>query len=230
MLAKSTPSIARLSSIASKTKNKSAAGLGTLAHALVEGDYSVLDFAPERKALKIVAAACERPNDFFRWAIDLAPPEDHSFVYAAKRAFSQASWPWDKAFVLAGTYFTVTEKPALASETYATVPPFPYWVAIDKHTKPGKLAFRRAAVDLRISETLLSWSSFYFEGAKTNAVDPSLWWDAELYWRFATVKSSPEDAQNLWRNVIARIQHEVRSESAALKEVIEGCKFGLLRD
>jgi hypothetical protein len=46
-------------------KQKDAAGLGSLAYGLVEGDFSALDFAINPLAVKIVAAGIRRPVDFF---------------------------------------------------------------------------------------------------------------------------------------------------------------------
>ena len=59
--------VAALVKVARSLKDKDAAGLGSLAHALADGDRSVLDGLPDDKDIKIVASAVSRPEDFWNW-------------------------------------------------------------------------------------------------------------------------------------------------------------------
>lgn len=215
------PPLVSLREMAGLIKNKEAAGLGSLAHALAEGDSSVLDAAPDPVAVKIVAASLTRTEEFFSWAAQSCHERERAdLLRAARTYFLRASWPWDKAFASAAAYFACIGH----SLTVELTPPasvtmlhFPLWVAVDKHTPAGKSALRRAALQLWIPPSQLEWASFYFESACCNERSAGSWWEAEMAWRFRTVHLEVNEAQTLWdaaRNL-------VRNEVAAGVELLE---------
>jgi hypothetical protein len=219
----SSPSAVTLQEVAVAVKNKDAAGLGSLAHALVEGDITVLDQAYERKAVKIVAAALRRPEDFFGWAHSQCHSEQQANVVSAARLFfNRASWLWDKAFLVAGAYLSTQTgvQEVLRCERVPDVP-FPYWTAIDKHTPQGKSALRRVAGALRLSEEKLQWASFYFESAKSNEIGQCPWWECEATWRFNALGLSLQEAEKLWINAAEQVKSAVQGQADALCHVIE---------
>lgn len=215
------PPLVSLREMAGLTKNKEAAGLGSLAHALAGGDPSVLDAAPDPIAVKIVAASLTRTEEFFSWAARRCQEGARAdLLRAARTYFFRASWPWDRAFASAAAYFACLGHPL----TVERIPPaavavlhFPLWVAIDKHTPAGKTALRRVSSRLRIPSSQLEWASFYFESASCNARNAETWWEAEMRWRFRTVNLEVSEAQTLWDAA----RDHVHCEVAASVELLE---------
>jgi hypothetical protein len=223
LLSSSLPSAVTLQQIAVSIKNKDAAGLGSLAHALAEGDMTALDQAYEQKTVKIVAAALKRPDDFFRWIRTQCQSDKQANVVAAARLFfNRASWPWDKAFLAAGAYLSIqTEtKEALRSKQVPNEP-FPYWTAIDKHTPQGKSALRKVATAARLSLEQFQWASFYFESAKSNEIGSCPWWECEAKWRLNKVGLSIEEAENMWRNNSDKVRSTLKDQAKDLCRMIE---------
>ena len=217
------PPLVSLREMAGLTKNKEAAGLGSLAHALAEGDLSVLDGAPDPVALKIVAASLTRTEEFFSWAAESCHEGERAdLLRTARTYFLRATWPWDKAFASAAAYFTclghslVVER---APHATVTMLPFPLWVAVDKHTPAGKSALRRVASQLRVPPSQLEWASFYFESASCNERSAGTWWEAEIEWRFRTVYLEVSEAQTLWKAARDHVRNEV-AEGVELLEAV----------
>lgn len=217
-LLENTPSIKLLQQIALREKDKSAAGLGSLAYAVTEGDSSAADAATDFRDLKVVVAALKRPADFFKWAQgECRSIEQVAAISAAQAFLPRASWPWDKAFIIAGAYLYCKSPPGLAPRPdVSPSEAFPYWAAIDKHTPQGKLAIRTAARELKVPEDHLLWSSFYFESAKTNAAVDSPWWTCEINWRLAKLGLTPEYARDIWESAAPRIQTLVQGPTNQL--------------
>ena len=215
------PPLVSLREIAGLTKNKEAAGLGSLAHAFAEGDLSVLDAAPDPVAVKIVAASLTRTEEFFLWAAQSCNEEEHTdLLRTARTCFRRASWPWDKAFASAAAYFACLGQSLAverASPATVTMLRFPLWVAVDKHTSVGKSALRRMASQLWVPSSQLEWASFYFESACCNEKSAGTWWEAEMEWRFRTVHLEVSEAQTLWDAA----RDHVRNEVAAGVELLE---------
>lgn len=217
------PPLVSLREMAGLTKNKEAAGLGSLAHALAEGDLSVLDAAPDPVAVKIVAASLTRTEEFFSWAAQSCHEGERAdLLRTARTYFLRASWPWDKAFASAAAYFTCLGH----SLTVERAPPatvtmlhFPLWVAVDKHTPAGKSALRRVASQLRVPPSQLEWASFYFESASCNERSVGTWWEAEIGWRFRTVHLEASEAQTLWNTARDHVRNEV-AEGVELLEAV----------
>jgi len=216
------PSILTLGEIASAVKNKDAAGLGTLAHAAVEGDVTAIELALDPVAVKIVAAALKRPESFFKWATTECNSEDQiAVVLAARHFFSKATWPWDKAFMAAGAYLSSQSKVPQVSRSRETPPqPFPYWTAVDKHTPQGRIALSKVAVTLGLSERHLQWASFYFESAQTQTMEPSPWWECETKWRFATYGLRLEVAEEMWAKAAPHVESAVHEQSDLLFHLV----------
>jgi len=223
LLLRNAPTTVALREIAYSSKNKDAAGLGAMAHALLEGNLSPLDHAPDPLALKIVAAALKRPEEFFNWAEGQCSNEEQlSIVLAAKQYFSRASWPWDKAFMAAGAYLSLKSDIPLA--TYAEPSreaAFPYWVAVDKHTPQGKIALRKVASVMGIPDIKLQWISFYLESAKTENLSFSPWWECETRWRLSEVDLTQAAAADLWDTASPLVQAAVIESTDLLRLLID---------
>jgi hypothetical protein len=211
--------IGALCKVATTIKNKDAAGLGTLAHALSEGDKTVFSDDEDDLHIKIVSEAIQRPSDFFAWLNSRCETTLHSqLVQVARRYLSSATWPWDKAFILAGSYLGVIKGIPSAEHIKPTIGDFPYWVALDKHTPQGKDALRRVAKEIGCQYRQLIWTSFYLESAQANAQSPSIWWDREIQWRFGKAKLTVAEARHLWDAAKPRLTSMLSDESAKLAQ------------
>ena len=214
-----------LREMACLTKNKEAAGLGSLAHALAEGDLSVLDAAPDPVAVKIVAASLTRTEEFFSWAAQSCHEVERAdLLRTARTYFLRASWPWDKAFASAAAYFACLGN----SLTLERAPPanvtmlhFPLWVAVDKHTPAGRSALRKVASRLQVPPSQLEWASFYLESASCNERRAGTWWEAEMEWRFQTVHLEVSEAQTLWGAARDYVRNEVAEGVELLEAVLQ---------
>lgn len=219
------PPLVSLREMAGLTKNKEAAGLGSLAHALAEGDPSVLDAAPDPVAVKIVAASLTRTEEFFSWAAQSCHEGERAdLLRSARTYFLQASWPWDKAFASAAAYFACLGHSLTverASPATVTMLHFPLWVAVDKHTPAGKSALRRVASQLRVPPSQLEWASFYFESAYCNERSAGTWWEAEMGWRFRTVHLELSEAQTLWDAARDNVRNEVDASVELLEAALQ---------
>lgn len=175
--------------VARNVKDKEAAGLGSLAYALSQGDRSALTQSPDPVAVKITAAGLERPSDFFNWALRRCDTATQTAIVQAAAAYMpRASWPWDKAFMAAAAYLAGAHPVAAPQEAGPeALMTCPLWVAVDKHTPQGRACLRQTAQELGISLHQLEWACFYQESAASNALRPTLWWEAEAQWRLAQV-------------------------------------------
>lgn len=211
-----------LTGIAQSVKNKDAAGLGSLAHAASENDTSASKLAENHRAIRIVKAAMERPADFFKWAISTCPgAEGLEVVHLANQVVSNATWPWDKAFIFAGAYLAVTEGiPIVHPVDDAAGQSCPYWVGIDKHTVWGKLALQNVSKEVDVPYARLQWASFYFESVLNNQQEPSPWWELEKIWRFKKLKWDIEEAASCWAVARPLVKAALATHSAELFEVV----------
>lgn len=207
-----------IANLARKQKAKNAAGLGTLAYALSEGDDRALMFAPDRKAVRILTSALARPLEYFAWLEGLAGTDDHKrSVEYAKRYVSATTWPWDRAFVLAAAYLLCNSPVATNSAAIPSPQSFPFWVAIDKHTPAGKEALKRVAARHKVNLRHATWASFYFESATVNDLQPSPWWEGELEWRFDRLGTNPTAAAALWKLIRDDFAEEVSEAARSLQ-------------
>jgi hypothetical protein len=218
-----TPSVLIFEEASALIKNKNAAGLGSLAFSAVDGNSTAIHEAHDPVAVKIVAAAFKRPESFFKWASsECASPEQLAVVHAAQKWISRASWPWDKAFMIAGAYLSC-QGDVYGKQLCTRAPssPFSYWAAVDKHTRPGKIALRQLSAELGISSSLLEWANFYFESAKTNELSESVWWESERKWRFRHLGVSVEDAENIWMEASKGFELKVEKYADLISKLIE---------
>lgn len=218
--------IAALKRVASAVKQKDGAGLGALAFAYHEGDQSVLEGLDSVTPVRIVSEALSRPMAFFEWAnTQRMSVEQQRVVEAAKTYLSAATWGWDKTCILASAYLATCQ----VLPTVDAAPPssdsladFPYWVALDKHTPQGKSALHKIATELQVPYRKIIWSSFYFESAKTNALDVSPWWEAERTWRLRKAGMTVDSAAAVWEKVRPALKLEIEREAVKLRQATEG--------
>ena len=223
-----------LGEIACLVKNKEAAGLGSMAQALASGDPSVLDAAPDPVAVKIVAASLTRTEEFFSWAAQSCREGGGADMWRGARTyFLRASWPWDKAFASAATYFACTGQSLaveVAQPAAVAMSRFPLWVAVDKHTSVGKAALRRVASRLDVFPAQLEWTSFYFESAFCNERGAGIWWEAEMNWRLQTVRLEVSEAQSLWHEARNHVRNEAAEGVHLLEAVLKSADSCLSND
>jgi hypothetical protein len=203
-------------------KNKDAAGLGSLAYVLSQGDPSVLSGVSEDKAIKIIAEAIKRPNDFWTWAKKQELNETQRLlVEKADKGFRKAGWPWDRAFTQAAAYLAIsTPIPRTQFIQLNSVNEFPLWVGIDKHTREGKIAIREAAKRVGFNANKALWLAFYFESAKCNAIEDSYWWHKEVTWRMKKLELSVNEANTTWEKIKPIVVELLREETDKLQEKI----------
>lgn len=188
-----------LTRISLTKKHKCAAGLGALANDYQGGARGMLSFIEDQLELKIVSSALARPPKFFEWAKKVARGQDAlAVIEFAEKHLSSASWPWDKACVLAGAFLAATGGVPELEPATAFSGDFPYWVGLDKHTEIGRNAMLALCSRSGIDYNKLAASCFYLEGAKTNEAPESLWFDADAEWSLSKAGLSVGAARSFW--------------------------------
>ncbi len=211
--------VERLVRVAAAVKVKDATGLGSLAYALTKGKESVLAYEWAARHVERVAAAIREPSASWSWARERAADErGRAVVEAARQAYRRGGWPWDQAFMLAAACLAVSEDAPAAQRAAPVRAEFPFWVALDRHTPRGKLVLREVARREGFNLSQLRWTSFYFEGARTNEAVPSAWWDAEVEWRLRQVGLDPVSGREFWDRAGPAVEAALAGEAAALRE------------
>ncbi len=209
--------VASLIRVTRSVKARDATGLGYLAYALSRGDTSVLKDTEDDKAIKIVANAIQRPDDFWQWITWQKTSTSQKTLIDNAARFKKAGRPHDKAVIQAAAYLTVTGDLPPIKGGQPSDSKFPYWVAFDNHSIAGRRALRDIARDLHISLPQLEWAFFYFEGALTNGEIPSKWWDRYCHWHFQKIDLPPEEAHLLWEPAKVQVVEALARESRQLQ-------------
>jgi hypothetical protein len=221
--------VAALIRVTRAMKSRDASGLGYLAHALTDGDSSVLTGSADDRHIKIVANAIKRPDDFWRWIDDQEKPDQQTAALMANaRRFKQEGSPRDRAVIQSAAYLAVSAPLPNPQEILPTEQRFPYWVAFDRHTAEGKLVMRDVARDLHIALPQLEWTCFYFEGAQTNGEVPSKWWDRHSQWYFKKIGLPAEEAHLLWEPARTQVIDGLAEDSRRLKSELYRWKIANL--
>jgi len=201
-------------------KNRNAAGLGSLAYVLSEGDQSVYDGGVGDKDIKIISEAIKRHRDFWEWTKKQELDEKQKkIVENADKGFRKAGWPWDRAFAQAAAYLAI--KGDIPDTIYIQPKSdsnFPLWIAIDKHTQQGKAAIREAAKQINFNANKALWLAFYFESAKCNDIQFSPWWEREIKWRMNKLELDYEEARQTWEQLKPIVIDLLKEETEKLKE------------
>lgn len=216
--------IKQYAGLAKVSKNKNAAGLGSLAYELSKGVESVLvSKDPANKHIKVVAEAIKRPDDFWAWIKNSKTDEASAFfLERAEMGYKLAGWPWDKAFALACAYLFINCEVSEAAEcTDTDTADFPYWVAIDKHTPEGKAALAKCSAELKINKTTLGWIQFYIESAKCQNLQASFWWEREKEWRLTSEGVGGGKAETIWSDASDYLRNDLSDKGHALKSDID---------
>ena len=218
--------VAVLVKAARSIKAKDATGLGYLAYALAGNDHTVLDGSADDRHIKIVAQGVQRPDDFWQWVERQKKSRDADALIENAFQFRNAGRPRDRATILAAAYLAVASDIPLYYPSESTDQQFPYWVVFDKHTPQGQRVFRDIARDLYIPLHQLEWTSFYFEGAATNASIYSPWWGRFCRWRFNKINLPPEEAHLLWEPVEPQIKAALADDQHRLHKELYEWKMG----
>jgi hypothetical protein len=209
--------VAALIKVTRTAKSREASGLGFLAHALMEGDSSVLNNTPDDKHIKIIANAISRPDDFWHWITSRKQLAAKPSLVENAMQFRQEGLPRDKAVIQSAAYLAVTSETTPLRELKPSDQAFPYWVVFDRHTQEGRLVMRDIARDLHIPLPQLEWSCYFFEGSKTNGEMPSVWWDRHCRWRFQKIGLPADEAHLLWGPVKPQVIEALAEESRLLQ-------------
>ncbi len=209
--------VAALIQVTRAAKARDATGLGYLAYALSRGDRTVLTDSADDKAIKIVASAIERPDDFWQWVSWQKTSATEKMLIDNASRFKNAGLPHDKAVVQAAAYLTATGQMPSITVGEAADPKFPYWIVFDNHTIIGRQVLRDIARDLHIPLLQLEWTYFYFEGAKTNGTIFSKWWDLYCNWQFRKIDLAANESHLLWDPAKVQVMEALAQESRQLK-------------
>jgi hypothetical protein len=220
--------VAALIKVTRAAKSRDASGLGFLAHALIEGDTSVLNGTPGDRHIKIIANAIHRPDDFWQWINSRKQLTEKTSLVENAFRFKQEGLPRDRAVIQSAAYLAVTGEKAPIHNLEPTDQAFPYWVVFDRHTQEGKLVMRDVARDLHIPLPQLEWSCYNFEGAKTNGEMPSAWWDRHCRWRFQKVGLPSDEAHLLWEPAKPQVLEALAEESRRLQNKLYHWKMSNL--
>jgi hypothetical protein len=210
--------------LCSVIKNKDAAGLGSLAYALSEGDQSVLDGGEDDWLIHNVAWALEgtQYKDYRQRLLaqsETKTRDQKDLVENAIKGSKRAGWPWDKAFAYAAGLLAVDDVvPKLNEIAIETDEPFPFWIAIDKHTQLGKETIKRVAKEMSIDANTALWLSFYFESAVCSELSYSPWWEREKAWRMSKLGIDLEHALMTWVTMRPMVEDYLAIEAEELRQ------------
>lgn len=221
--------VAALVKVTRALKIKDASGLGHLAYALHKGDASVYDGSAADKHIRIVAKAIRRPDDFWHWMTTQNKSAQQAAVVENAMRFRHEGLPRDKAVLQAAAYLSITSDTPMHAASRPADEVFPYWVVFDRHTPEGKLALRDVARDLHIQLPQLEWTSFYFEGSKTNGDIPSTWWNRRCAWHFQKVGLPAEHAHLLWEPAREHLIDALAAEGRRLQNELYRWKLANLK-
>ncbi len=209
--------VAALIQVTRATKARDATGLGYLAYAFSQGDDTVLTDTADDKAIKVVASAIRRPDDFWQWISWQKTSATEKILIDSASRFKNAGLPHDKAVIQAAAYLTATGHLPSITEGQAPDPKFPYWVVFDNHTVEGRRVLRDIARDLHIHQSQLEWTYFFFEGSLTNGEIFSKWWDGYCQWHFKKIDLAATEAHLLWDPAKVQVKDALAQESRQLK-------------
>lgn len=220
--------ISILTHVTIATKNKDAAGLGSLAYAQSLDDPSVLKYIDNNTDIKNVSDAIRHPSRFWDWAIDNCSQDNQRrLIESAKKAHRQGGWPWDKAFMQAASYLAVIHGIPDVTNGPISTDNFLFWVALDKHTGKGKKALYEAALKLGISKRELSWISFYCESVLSNEASYSYWWMKEIEWRLGQLGIDNDKAFLIWGKAQPIVAKILENDALVLENHINKTSVGL---
>ena len=209
--------VAAIINVTQSAKARDASGLGYMAFALSEGDRSVLSGSEDDRHIKILSKAIERPKDFWNWVDSQKKPEQQLFIIKNAIKYRHAGSPRNRAVLQAAAYLAVTNNLPEMKLLEPADQIFPFWIAFDTHTREGNRVMRDIARDLHISPPHLEWTSFYFEGAKTNAEIPSKWWERQCQWHFRRLDLPMEEAHLIWEPAKPQVIEALAEESRNLQ-------------
>lgn len=202
-------------------KNKSAAGLGSLAYAHFRGDSSVLTFG-KSSDIRLISKAIKEPKAFWDWVIkESITPEQKHFCTTAYQGFKKSGWPWDRAFAQATAFLSQCEDSEASPVTSPIQETTPIWVGIDKHTPIGKQIISDAARSIGVKANIALWISFYYESAKCFEFAPSYWWDSERLWRLSKLGVSDEEASAIWRSLVPKLVANLQPFASELERRLD---------
>lgn len=211
-----------LSQTARYMKFKDAAGLGSLAYALSEGDNSVLNSSDEDTYIKHICAAIKNKDNYWKWILSECSCDiTRNFVERSSVAHRKGGWPWDKAFIQAAAYLVVMEGLPKLEYGIKEESKFPFWVALDRHTPQGKAVISKLAKETGFPWRQLNWVSFYCESGIVYNQVPSRWWDREVEWRLSKVGLSLDEAKSMWTNARPIFVELLQNESERLEQHLD---------
>jgi len=214
--------LSAISTLSMLEKNKNAAGLGSLGYALSIGDETVLEEKDNNREIQIIANAIHRPDDFWKWLISQSQSQEQEQVIRKLILLQKkAGWPWDKSFIQSAGFLFIKE-PMKSHKIVVKqdLIEFPYWIALDKHTKEGKSAILAVAKECKLPTQQLGWISFYLESALTNKSQCAYWWEREKKWRLNKIGVSINQANDIWLNVKPLLIDRLKFDADQLKSHI----------
>lgn len=207
-------------------KYKDAAGLGSLAYALSEGDDSVLSGSEDDKHIKHICAAIKNKDSYWNWISSECKCDiTRRFVDRTLIAYRKGGWPWDKAFIQAAAYLAVMEGIPKLQLGNTQECEFQFWVALDRHTPQGKAAISKLARDTGFPWRQLNWISFYYESGVVYNLVKSQWWEREVEWRLNKVGLSLGEAESMWTIARPRFIELLRDETAQFECHLNGNSY-----
>ena len=203
-------------------KFKDAAGLGSLAYALSEGDNSVLTGSHEDTYIKHIGEAIKRGKKYWEWVLSQCSCDlTTRLVIRASDAYRKGGWPWDRAFMQAAAYLAVMDGLPKLHTGVKLESKFPFWVALDKHTPQGKEVLSKIAKETGFPWRQLNWVSFYCESGFVHKLAQSHWWDREIKWRLQKVGLSLDEAKSMWTEARPIFVELLQNESERLEQHLD---------
>jgi hypothetical protein len=205
--------------ISQLVKNKDAAGLGSLAYELSQGDRSVLKGESTDSVIINVANGLTNPKEFWKFPNlpAMLTEEQNIILKKSYYGFKQASWTWDKAFAISTAVLSLNSQLPLINNVIIHENKLPIWVAFDKHTTVGKNILSSVARSKGLDVELVYWMSFYFESAMLNEYQESYWWQREMNWRLMKFGLDISQAEDIWNKIRPDVSNFLKEEGEKLE-------------
>jgi hypothetical protein len=208
--------VAALFRAACSRKHKDAAALAALALAFSQGDRTVLEGGAEDRTVRLLAHAARRPEDFWKWIRSQSLGAGPRSLLDPVFRFRHVGKPSERIFAQAAAYLAATNGLPAPEDSQPPPQDFPYWIALDHHTRQGRFALKTIARDLHIDIPQLEWAFFHFASGVLHDPVPSFWWDRYVRWRFAQVGIPQEEAHLLWEPAVQQLKEVLAEDTHRL--------------
>ena len=216
--------IGQYKSLAKAVKNKNAAGLASLAFKHTEKAKAIIiNDEITNNSIRSVALGIENQEKFWELIkLESGYNDNRRSVEIAQQHIKRASFPEDKAMILAAAYLAVKYPvPDIQMIEPNNDPNFPYWIAIDKHTGRGREIYIEACREIKSDSFTGMQLGFYMEGSQCNQMQLSPFWEQMKTWQLKNLGFTLEQAAEKWEKLKPLIIEKTKSIVDSMIQRIE---------